>query len=73
MAGGFFDFGQSVRLIGGAFDGFCGTVITAEEAAALPNSVVPQEVDEQSAIWVAVDIFGRKVAIKHPPDRLANA
>jgi hypothetical protein len=30
-------------------------------------------VDEQFAVWVAVDIFGRKVAIKHPPDQLANA
>jgi transcription antitermination factor NusG len=64
-----FNVGDTVKIVGGNFDGFGGTIITAEDAAAMPHSAGSTE----AGPWVAIDLFGRTVPVQQSPERLRHA
>jgi transcription antitermination factor NusG len=58
--------GDRVRVTGGTFQSYIGVVMpTGSEAKALEG------IDEATAIPVEIDIFGRQVPMRMPPDLLA--
>jgi hypothetical protein len=44
--------GDRVCVVGGAFDGRSGVVVTAEAAKQTGNTFVPPGIDESKAVWV---------------------
>lgn len=72
MADQTFNTGDAVEIVDGDFDGFTGTIISPDDAASADHSCSSLEA-EQSGLWVAINIFGRSVALKQLPERLRHA
>lgn len=67
-----FNVGDAVILVGGVCDGLSGAVITAEDAAKLPDASGRLAPDDPTDLWVSVKQFGRMVRVRQSPKRLLH-
>lgn len=67
-----FSIGDSVKIVGGPFDGHGGEVISAHEAAKAQHRWDDPNAG-QDGIWIGVNLFGRIVPVRQSPARLRSA